>query len=196
MILNVRQQKEYMKNVILMVILILAVLGCTSVPPRPSFDEFMRSAKQGDPAAQAEIGYCYQYGDGVTKDSQKALKWNHKAAEQGNAMAQHNLAVMYDEGVDIPENNSEAIKWYTKAAEQGHPSAQLNLGVMYWRGEGVEKNLQQAWGLLNQVRMSSPDNNAKWRAREALDEIKKELDSSLGQFIYPAWEDVQKSIRK
>jgi len=185
-----------MKLPILITILSLTILGCVSTPPRISFDGYKQKAEQGDLNSQAEIGYCYQYGDGVAKDPQKALKWNLMAAKQGNAMAQHNLAVMYDEGVDISEDNVEAIKWYMEAAEQGHPSAQLNLGVMYWRGEEVEKDLRHAWNLLNQVRMSSPEKNAKWRARGALDEIKKELNSSLGKFSYPEWEDVQKSIRK
>ena len=149
----------------------------------------------GDNAAQAEIGYAYQYGDGVTKDPNEALKWNLKAANQGNAMAQHNLAVMYDEGIDIPEDNTEAIKWYRKAAEQGHPKSQLNLGIMYWKGEGITKNIEKAWNLLNSVRISSSDKQAKWAARGALDEIKKEIGAKTGTFSYPEWDVLQESIK-
>ncbi len=149
----------------------------------------------GDANAQAEIGFSSQYGDGVEKDPNEALKWNLKAASQGNLMAQHNLAVMYDEGVDIPEDNAEVIKWYRKAAKQGHPRAQLNLGVLYWRGEGVSKNLKQAWNLLNTVRISSRDKRAKWKAVGVLDEIKKDIGAKAGTFSYPDWDALQETVK-
>ena len=44
---------------------------------------------------QFDLGVKYQNGDGVSKDSVKALEWYIKAAERGNAPAQFNLAVMY-----------------------------------------------------------------------------------------------------
>ena len=184
-----------MKKTIVTFILTLLVTGCaTSYQPR-DIATIKQKAEIGNADAQAEIGYSYQYGDGVEKSPAEALKWNLKAANQGNAMAQHNLAVMYDEGVDIQEDNAEAIKWYQKAAEQGHPRAQLNLGVMYWRGEGVTKNIEKAWNLLNTVRIASTDKDAKWAARGALDEIKKEIGADIGTFSYPEWDALQKSVK-
>ena len=177
------------------VLLTFLAIGCAISHPPRDITAIKQKAEMGDTNAQAEIGFSYQYGDGVEKDPSEALKWNIKAASQGNPIAQHNLAVMYDEGVDIPEDNAEAIKWYRKAAEQGHPRAQLNLGVMYWRGEGVSKNLEQAWNLLNTVRLSSTDKRAKWAARGALDEIKKEIGSKAGPFSYPDWDDLQESVK-
>jgi len=183
-----------MKTITTAVAICSLTFGCTTNAPQRSFEEHLQLAENGDPAAQAEIAYCYQYGDGVPRDAQKALAWNIKAADQGSAMAQHNLAVMYDEGVDIPEDNSKAVEWYKKAAEQGHSSAQLNLAVMYWRGEGVDKDLEQAWNLFNTVRISSSDKQAQWRARGALDEIKKELGVDTGPYSYPTWDALQESL--
>lgn len=164
--------------------------------PTGDFNTIKRQAENGDAKAQAELGYEYQYGDGVAKDPQEACKWNLRSAQQGNPMAQHNLAVMFDEGFDIPQNKTEAAKWYQKAAAQGHPRAQLNLGVMYWKGEGVVKDLKRGWDLLNHVRLTSPSNKEKWAARRAMDAIKKEINSNLGPLAYPEWDIVQKSIRK
>ncbi len=184
-----------MKISLATIVLMLLAIGCTpSYPPR-DMTAIKQNAEMGDANAQAELGFSYQYGDGVIKDPNEALKWNLKAANQGNAMAQHNLAVMYDEGIDIREDNAEAIKWYRKAAEQGHPRAQLNLGVMYWRGEGIPKDLEQAWNLLNTVRISSTDKQAQWAARAALDEIKKEIGANAGTFDYPEWDALQEFIK-
>ena len=184
-----------MKKTIVTFILVFLATGCATSFPQRDISAIKQKAEIGNVDAQAEIGYSYQYGDGVEKNPTEALKWNLKAANQGNAMAQHNLAVMYDEGVDIQEDNAEAVKWYQKAAEQGHPRAQLNLGVMYWRGEGVPKNLEKAWNLLNTVRITSTDKDARWAARGALDEIKKELGANIGNFSYPEWDALQKSVK-
>ena len=184
-----------MERFIFAIVFFLLIVGCATPPTARNMTTINQKAESGDANAQAEIGYSYQYGDGVEKNPNEALKWNLLAANQGNPMAQHNLAVMYDEGVDIPENNAEAIKWYRKAAEQGHPRAQLNLGIMYWQGEGVTKDLKHAWNLINTVRISSTDKQAKWAARGALDEIKKEIGANIGPFSYPEWDALQDSVK-
>jgi TPR repeat protein len=184
-----------MQRYIFIVAFIVLIVGCATHPSPRNMTNIKQKAESGDVNAQAELGFSYQYGDGVEKNPIEALKWNLMAANQGSPMAQHNLAVMYDEGVDIPENNTEAIKWYRKAAEQGHPRAQLNLGIMYWQGEGVNRNLQQAWNLLNSVRISSTDKKAKWAARGALDEIKKEIGSKVGPLSYPEWDGLKESAK-
>ncbi len=188
-----------MKKIIGTIIFSLLIIGCVTSPPSVrDLTAIRQNADNGDSKAQAEMGFSYQYGDGVTKDAQKALIWNLKSANQGNPMAQHNLAVMYDEGVDIPRDKTLAVKWYQKAAEQGHPRAQLNLGVMYWKGDGVEKNVKRGWDLLNHVRMTSPTDEEKWAARRVLDTIKNEIgvdSSKIGPLDYPDWEMLQKATK-
>ena len=49
-----------------------------------SLDETRQKAKSGDAAAQANLGYLYDTGEGVPKDSTEALTWYRKAADQGN----------------------------------------------------------------------------------------------------------------
>lgn len=152
----------------------------------------IEKAEQGDVSAQLELGWLYQYGEGVEKDIRKALEWYEKAAKQGSSQAQVNIAVIYDEGVDVPENNELAIEWYKKAAGQGHDTALLNLGVNYWKGEGVEQNYEEAWNLLNRVRMTARNKKAQWAARGALDRIKGELGAKNGEFSYPTWEKLKR----
>ena len=49
-------------------------------------------AKKDDAAAQYNLGWRYEYGEGVVQDKQEAAKWYRKAAEQGYLAAQNKLA--------------------------------------------------------------------------------------------------------
>jgi len=47
------------------------------------------SAEQGNPAAQDELGFRYEHGNGVVQDQAEALRLYTQAADQGLATAQH-----------------------------------------------------------------------------------------------------------
>jgi len=50
-------------------------------------------AESGSAVAQHRIGVMYVLGQGVEKDSAKAVEWYAKAAEQGQAESQHGLGL-------------------------------------------------------------------------------------------------------
>ena len=103
-----------------------------------------KAAEQGYATAQCNLGYCYQYGQGVDKDETEAVKWYRKAAEQGYATAQCNLGYCYKYGHGVDKDETEAVKWYRKAAEQSYARAQCNLGYCYDHGQGVDKDETEA----------------------------------------------------
>ena len=105
---------------------------------------YLKAAEQGYAPAQNDIGYCYQYGQGVTQNYAEAIKWYLKAAEQGNSAAQSQIGYCYENGQGVTQNYAEAIKWYLKAAEQGNSAAQSNIGYCYENGHGVKKNYAEA----------------------------------------------------
>ena len=80
---------------------------------------FRKAAKQGNAAAQYNLGWMYAKGIGVVKDKWEAVKWYLEAAKQGNAAAQYNLGWMYAEGIGVVKDKQKAVKWYLEAAEQG-----------------------------------------------------------------------------
>lgn len=94
-------------------------------------------AEAGNAEAQYNIGYMYDYGEGLPVDDQQAIYWFTAAAEQGHMTAQFNLGAMYATGEGVAADDMEAIYWYSLAAEQGHSTAQYNLAVMYDEGWGV-----------------------------------------------------------
>ena len=48
---------------------------------------YRKAAEQGVAIAQVNLGWMYDNGEGVPKDSSEATKWYRKAAKQGNADA-------------------------------------------------------------------------------------------------------------
>ncbi|MCX6872834.1 MAG: tetratricopeptide repeat protein [Verrucomicrobia bacterium] len=55
---------------------------------------FRQAAVQNHPAAQANLGICYERGDGVAKDELEAYKWYLLAAAQGDENAKDNASLL------------------------------------------------------------------------------------------------------
>lgn len=106
--------------------------------------EFTNLAEKGDDKAQANLGYMYYAGEGVTQDYIQAVYWYRKAAVQGNKDAQYNLAVSYAFGEGVEQDLTEAATWYRRAGEQGHVVSQYSLGISYAYGEGVPQDQKEA----------------------------------------------------
>ena len=105
---------------------------------------YRKSAELNYAKAQYNLGECYYYGKGVSKNYYEAVKWYRKATEQGHADAQNSLGYCYKNGRGVSKDLKEAVKWYRKAAEQGYAKAQCNLGVCYEFGQGVSKDINEA----------------------------------------------------
>ena len=71
----------------------------------------LRSAEQGDVAAQFDLGDRYFNGEGVPQDHGEALRWYRLAADQGLAEAQTLIGAMYANGRGVPQDVSEAVHW-------------------------------------------------------------------------------------
>jgi TPR repeat protein len=105
---------------------------------------FLRAAEMGNARAQLQIGYQYNYGEGVPVNGAEAVKWYRRAADQGDATAQANLGAMYEDGNGVPEDWVEAAKWYRKSAEKDNANGQFRLGRAYQFGIGVSQNRKLA----------------------------------------------------
>lgn len=55
-------------------------------------EQTQAAAKQGDAAAQFDLGFMYYFGRGFKCSEKQAAKWFKKAAEQGHVDAQKILA--------------------------------------------------------------------------------------------------------
>ena len=105
-------------------ILIMAISVNQSANGETSyFNDILKSAEQGDPDAQYNLGSMFYVGQGVPQDYIQAVKWYTKAAEQGNADAQYSLGLMCTAGTGVTKNYVQAYKWFILAAAQGDPEA-------------------------------------------------------------------------
>lgn len=91
---------------------------------------YRKSAEQGYHKAQFSLGYCYNYGKGVTRDYIEAVEWYKKAVEQDNAYAQYNLGVCYNNGEGVIRDKEKAISLWEESANNGYEVARITLERM------------------------------------------------------------------
>ena len=112
-----------------------------------AMSDFEMRAKQGEPFAQFCLGFMYNNGKGVAKDTEKAREWYQRAIRQNYAPALNNRGVMYVRRYEsivreLPEfaegQITKAVKFIQEAAAQGNPTAQYNLGILINRGYGKD----------------------------------------------------------
>ena len=92
-------------------------------------DIWTRLAKQGDESAQINLGFMYDYGQGVSQSFQQAARWYRAAATQHSAVGQYNLALLISEGKVHPLEGRSADYWLKKSSAQGYENAQRQLEI-------------------------------------------------------------------
>lgn len=95
-----------------------------------AYSLFIRSAEQGNPAAQAVVGNMYHNGLGVDKDMRKAVGWWEKSAENCNAWAQNAVAHSYYDEVSVPRDPEKAYYWISLAGHFGYADAASGIEVV------------------------------------------------------------------
>jgi TPR repeat protein len=105
---------------------------------------FEKSALQGKPVAQANLGAMNAYGWGGAVNYGSAIYWLQEAAKQGEPHALANLGTLYLNGWGVNQDYKEALRLLTEAAEKGETGAMDNLGYLYDQGLGTAKNLELA----------------------------------------------------
>lgn len=111
---------------------------------REAFEWFDKAAAQDFVEAYVELGHCYDKGNGVAVDKEKAFECFSYAAYRGNVDGFYWCAEIYyndDKRKDI----AKAFRYYKKAAEMGDTVAQVKVGNLYLHGEGTQKNEKEAF---------------------------------------------------
>ena len=133
---------------------LMLAAGCKTAPPKGTHGYnkgLLKSANHGNAEAQYFLGKSYESGDGVAKDSAKAVKWYREAANQGVPWAQFCLGRMCYNGDGVAQDHSEAFYWVQKAAVKGLAEAQTLLGAFYGSGDGIEENDSEAFKWFNKA---------------------------------------------
>ena len=101
-------------------------------------------AEAGDPEAQANVGYMYEEGLGVSQQLDVAVGWYEKAAASGSMQANHNLGMIFAEGRGAPQSWVRALRYFEEAAND-IPASRYMIGYTYFQGEGNIQNRPRAF---------------------------------------------------
>ena len=84
---------------------------------------YTKAAKQGHIEAMKNIGWLYDWGEGIKQNTVEAFNWYHKAAELGDAYAQYHTGLMYDIGRGVEMNKTQANILFKKSCIKGEQLA-------------------------------------------------------------------------
>lgn len=101
--------------------------------PKEAAQILRRAAEKGDVTAQANLGFAYMRGLGVTADCEQAIYWCKKAARAGSATAHGNLAFLYRNGCKGSRSYLLAYKHYFICAYTANAKENYLRGRWYER---------------------------------------------------------------
>ncbi|KAG9293434.1 hypothetical protein G9A89_009158 [Geosiphon pyriformis] len=144
--------------------------GIRSIPfpdKNKAYQLWKESAKLGSDIAQISIGRCYTYGDGISRDLNRALENLRAVALRGNPGGMFCLGSWYGQN---RSNWKEEFEWYQKAAKGGHWEAQLTLGMIllhqhkfhkasFWLQKAAENACLKAERLLASIEQRMKNDN-------------------------------------
>ncbi len=107
-------------------------------------ERIRQAAKDGDPFAQFELGFAFDYGIGVEQDFRKAAEFYAKAAKHGHRAAEHNLLLQHISGHAKIHRPASIFLKVKSRAEAGDRDAQNNLGLCFQFGYGTKQDYAQA----------------------------------------------------
>eukprot|EP00592_Proboscia_alata_P028309 CAMPEP_0194449178 /NCGR_PEP_ID=MMETSP0176-20130528/129987_1 /TAXON_ID=216777 /ORGANISM="Proboscia alata, Strain PI-D3" /LENGTH=615 /DNA_ID=CAMNT_0039276257 /DNA_START=310 /DNA_END=2157 /DNA_ORIENTATION=- len=129
---------------------------------------------KNDSNSMALTAYFYLNGDGVQRDSNKAMIWLFKAIELKNSFAQSLIGSCYRIGEGVQKDGQRAFELYKDSAEQGYVRAMYELGRMYEAGDiemdimpDVEEGLTWYRKACNQNHPESKQKMKEWAKLES-----------------------------
>lgn len=102
-------------------------------------------ANSGDPFAQHELGLRYLTGQGMPKDTARAIHFIKQAVKRNLTVAWFNYAIMLNNGIGVEWNPFEAYNYFKAAAKNGMPEAQFVYGIFLTDNLVINRNYTEAY---------------------------------------------------
>lgn len=100
------------------------------VPSIQNYEVFAK-AELNDGFALFRIGTCYEKGDGIQKNLEKALQYFTKSSEASDPSGIYQMGLEYQSGRILKQDKEIAFKNFLKAAEMGSPVAAYTVGKIF-----------------------------------------------------------------
>jgi len=95
-----------------------------------ALEKLMPLAAKGHAAAQYNLGVMHEWGNGVPKDNNQAIKWYRLSAELSHRDAQNNLGAMYSKGEGAEQSFVDALKWFVISAGNDSEAGRKNIDIV------------------------------------------------------------------
>lgn len=95
---------------------------------------YLEGAREGDPMASFNYGYCLWRGRGVDYDPKEAKSFFAFARDLEGGESCYNIAMLYLHGEGVTKDYTKALEYMKISAGQGCIEAQLYLGMAYTAG--------------------------------------------------------------
>jgi TPR repeat protein len=121
-------------------------------------------------------------GQGVSKNTTKALDLFERASDGGHPSAPGNIGRMYFNGSGVKKDVAKAAKWYEAGAERGDTWAASNLGWIFANGPDRFRDINKAtryYGLAVALDAYGSNPDAAAALRELPDRAKAETIKDL-----------------
>ena len=164
--------KRHYPVTLLFIFSILLLSSISLLHASPVFNSDIENTKhqalQGNLSAQVQLATAYEHGEGIAKNSEKAIHWYCKAAVKGSSDAQTNLAWMFLNARGVEKNEALAVRWFKVAAKSGDQYAQkmlsrldedlqtskticLVLPTPYWETKKCSKSCRKVVKMVNDI---------------------------------------------
>jgi len=136
---------------LLLLLICSAFITVSSHAATADIAALQKAAKDGDAAAQFQLGRAYYRGSGVDKDPKKALELIRTAAEAGDLDAIDSMGFFYTKGELVKMDEGEAVKWFRRGVKAGSARSKLNLGLMLRQGKTIQVSAAESLNLMEEA---------------------------------------------
>jgi len=130
---------------------------CVTIDYAKAMSLFVEAAAHGNSLAENQIGWMYQYGQGVREDDARALTWYGLAADQGDPQGQNNLEAFTSDLQESGTYQNAAVRVSDPALTRAQNWAKIQ--DLQSRIAGLEGDAQNQDDLANQLEHTGKGKN-------------------------------------
>jgi len=132
------------------------------------------------------IGLMYWSGDGVEKNTVKAIQYLKKSAIRGSLLAMLGLGKVFTLGKDVPKNYDQAVVWLNMAAMHHAAQGLLLLALVYLERHEYKNDILYAYAWSTIAASHHNKEAALWRDKvwKTLNPVQKQKAQKLTNLLY------------
>ena len=164
-----------MKNRLILILLILAVVGLYLLQLIPPNNEL--------PNTDGLENVSVEKADKLYHEEQyhEAIKYYYVLAKQDEVYSQYETGFMYFYGQGIKSDICESTYWFDKAARGGYGFAQYELARAYYEGYGISRDYTKAFLWINEALKNLRQQSVKKRALEIVQRQYEDIKTAVSK---------------